>query len=52
MKQYGMFLKSGNEIIHRTNTDNLTTAYNYFAKAKDMSLVEFRKIFLVTEIKK
>ncbi len=52
MKQYGMFLKSGDEIIHRTNTDNLITAYNYFAKAKNMSLVEFKKIFLVIEITK
>ena len=50
MQKYGMFLKSGNEIIHRTDSDNLATAYNYFAKLKDMSLVEFKKIFIVTKI--
>jgi len=50
MQNYGMFLKSGNEIIHRINADNLTTAYNYFAKAKNMSLVEFKKIFIVTKL--
>jgi|TARA_R110000787_G_scaffold190559_1_gene302001 hypothetical protein len=50
MQKYGMFLKSGNEIIHRTDSDNLATAYNYFAKLKDMSLIAFKKLFIVTKI--
>jgi len=50
MQKYGMFLKSGNEIIHRTSADSLTTAYNYFAKSKDMSLTAFKKIFIVIKL--
>ena len=45
-----MGIKSGSEIIAKTTADNLTTAYNYFAKLKDMSLVSFKKIFIVVKI--
>jgi len=50
MQQYGMFLISGKELIAKKTADNLTSAYNYFAKLKDMSLVEFKKIFIVTKL--
>ena len=45
-----MGIKSGSEIIAKTTADNLTTAYNYFAKLKDMSLVSFKKIFIVVKL--
>ena len=45
-----MGIKSGSEIIAKTTADNLTTAYNYFAKLKDMPLVSFKKIFIVVKI--
>ena len=45
-----MSIKSGSEIIAKTTADNLTTAYNYFAKLKDMSLVSFKKIFIVIKL--
>lgn len=50
MQKYGMGIKSGSEIIAKTTADNLTTAYNYFAKLKDMSLIAFKKLFIVTKI--
>ena len=50
MDYYGMFLKSGDEIIHRTNADSLIAAYNYFAGLKNVSLVQFKKIFIVIKL--
>ena len=50
MKKYGMSNKSGTELISKTEAVNLTTAYNYFSKLKDMSLVAFKKIFIVIEL--
>ena len=50
MHKYGMFFISGKELISKKSADNLTSAYNYFAKLKDMSLVEFKKIFIVTKL--
>ena len=50
MKKYGMSNKSGTELIAKTKADNLTVAYNYFSKLKDMSLVAFKKIFIVIEL--
>ena len=50
MQKYGMFLKSGEEIIHRTDAESLTTAYNYFAGLKNVSLMEFKKIFIVIKL--
>tara|TARA_R110000751_G_scaffold158270_3_gene263867 strand:- start:113 stop:265 length:153 start_codon:yes stop_codon:yes gene_type:complete len=50
MKKYGMSNKSGTELIAKTEADNLTVAYNYFSKLKDMSLVAFKKIFIVIEL--
>lgn len=42
--------KSGTELIAKTEAVNLTAAYNYFSKLKDMSLVEFKKIFIIIEL--
>ena len=50
MQKYGMFFKSGKEIIHKKDADNLTTAYNYFSKLKNMSLVAFKKLFIVSKL--
>lgn len=50
MKLYGMSNKLGIELISKIEAVNLTKAYNYFAKLKDMSLVEFKKIFIVIEL--
>tara|TARA_R110002020_G_scaffold188447_1_gene387138 strand:- start:672 stop:824 length:153 start_codon:yes stop_codon:yes gene_type:complete len=50
MHKYGMFFTSGKELIAKKSADNLTSAYNYFAKLKDMSLVEFKKIFIVIKL--
>jgi len=43
-------MKNGDEIISKTTADNLTVAYNYFAGLKNMSLVEFKKIFIVIKL--
>ena len=50
MKKYGMSNKSGIELIAKTEAENLTVAYNYFSKLKDMSLVAFKKLFIVIEL--
>ena len=50
MNKYGMSSKSGIEIIAKTEAINLTSAYNYFSKLKNMPLVEFKKIFIVTKL--
>jgi hypothetical protein len=51
MKKYGMFLKNGKDVIHLTQQDTLAEAKQYFAGVKQMSVEEFNKIFIVTEIK-
>ena len=50
MGKYGMSSKTGTEIIAKIDTTNLTTAYNYFSKLKNISLVEFKKIFIVIKL--
>ena len=50
MGKYGMSSKKGIEIIAKIDSINLTTAYNYFSKLKNMSLVEFKKIFVVIKL--
>ena len=52
MKKYGMFIKNGKDLIHITHKDTLKEAKQYFASIKKMSVEEFNKIFIVTEIKK
>ena len=50
MKKYGMFLKNGKDLIHLTHQTTLESAVEYFSKLKQLPLLEFKKIFLVTEI--
>ena len=51
MKQYGMSLKSGKDLIMLTRQDTYELALEYFSKIKRLPLKEFNKIFIVTEIK-
>jgi len=51
MKQYGMSLKTGKDLIMLTRQDNLELAIEYFAKLKQLPLEKFNEIFIVTEIK-
>lgn len=46
-----MTLKTGKDIIMLTRQDTIELATEYFAKLKQLSLKEFNKIFIVTEIK-
>jgi hypothetical protein len=50
MFKYGMSIKSGTELIAKTSSDNLKSAYIYFAKLKNMPLDKFKKIFVVVEL--
>ena len=51
MKQYGMSLKTGKDLIMLTRQDNLELAIEYFSKIKQLPPKEFNKIFIVVEIK-
>ena len=51
MIRYGMFLKSGKDLIHLTQQENTEQAIKFFADIKKLSVVEFNKIFIVKEIK-
>jgi len=51
MKKYGMFLKNGKDLIHTTHQEDLYQAKQYFAEIKKMSIEDFIKIFVVTEVK-
>tara|TARA_R110000796_G_scaffold247703_1_gene373577 strand:- start:229 stop:381 length:153 start_codon:yes stop_codon:yes gene_type:complete len=50
MNQYGMSIKSGTELIAKTTSNDLKSAYIYFSKLKNMPLDEFKKIFIVVEL--
>jgi len=50
MKKYGMFFKSGRDLIHLTHQVSYESALEYFVKLKQLPLKEFNKIFIVTEI--
>jgi len=52
MIKYGMFLKTGKDIIHKTIQPTLEQAVKYFADIKQMPIKDFKKIFIVTEIKR
>ena len=47
---FGLSIKNGTEIILRRSFNNLEEAYIYFAKIKQMSLENFKKIFIVIEL--
>jgi len=51
MKQYGMSLKTGRDIIMLTRQENLKLAIEYFSKLKQLPLEKFNEIFVVIEIK-
>ena len=51
MIRYGMFLKNGKDLIHLTQQETLEKATEYFAGVKQMPVEEFKKIFIVTEVK-
>jgi hypothetical protein len=51
MKQYGMSLKTGKDLIMLTRQDNLELAIEYFSKLKQLPLKKFNEIFVVIEIK-
>ena len=52
MTEYAMSLKTGKDIIHKTNQETLKQAVNYFAGIKQMSIENFSKIFIVITTKK
>ena len=50
---YVMSTQKGKEVINKTNQfTTIREATIYFAGVKQMSVVEFNKLFIVTEIKK
>ena len=52
MTEYAMSLKTGKDIIHKTNQPTFQQAIKYFSGIKQMPIEEFNKIFIVLEIKK
>ena len=51
MKQFGMSIKSGKDLIMLTRAEYHKSAVIYFSNVKKLPLKEFNKIFIVTEIK-
>ena len=51
MTTYAMVIKSGNGLVFKADANSLEEAYEYFAKLKNMSLKQFKKLFIVTEEK-
>ena len=54
MVEYAMALKESkdsNGIVFKTSKNSLDEAHEYFRQLKQMSVEEFNKIFIVTEIK-
>ena len=47
MKQFGMSIKNGKDLIMLTRAEDHKTAVNYFAKIKQLPIKEFNKIFIV-----
>ena len=52
MKQYGMYLKNGKDLIHLIQRQNKKQATQYFVEIKRLPIEEFSKIFTVKEIKR
>ena len=52
MIEYAMAIKNGKDIIHKTKQQTLEEAKQYFADIKQMPVEDFKKIFIVLEIKK
>ena len=51
MTTYAMTIKSGNGLIFKTDSNSLEEATIYFAKLKQMPLKQFKRLFIVTEVK-
>ena len=51
MKQFGMSIKSGKDIIMLTRAENHKSAVIYFSSIKKLPIKEFNKIYIVKEIK-
>ena len=51
MNRYGMYLKSGKDLIHLTQQENTEQAIKFFADIKRIPVAEFNKIFTVKVIK-
>jgi len=52
MATFTMAIKDSKGLVFKANAESLEEAYEYFAKLKQMSLKEFKKLFIVTEAKK
>ena len=52
MKQYGIYLKNGKDLIHLIQRQNKKQATQYFVEIKRLPIEEFSKIFTVKEIKR
>ena len=51
MAVFTMAIKDSNGLVFTANADSLEEAYKYFAKLKNMPIKQFKKLFIVTEIK-
>ena len=51
MKQFGMLIKNGKDLIMLTRAEDHKSAVKYFANIKKLPLKEFNKILILTEIK-
>ena len=51
MTTYAMAIKSGNGVVFKADANSLEEATIYFAKLKQMPLKQFKRLFIVTEVK-
>jgi len=51
MTTFTMAIKDGNGLVFKADANSLDEAYEYFAKLKNMSIKQFKKLFIVTEEK-
>ena len=51
MTTFTMAIKDGNGLVFKADANSLDEAYKYFAKLKNMSVKQFKKLFIVTEEK-
>ena len=51
MTTFVMAIKNSNGLVFKADANSLEEAYEYFAKLKNMSIKQFKKLFIVTEEK-
>ena len=51
MTTFTMAIKDGNGLVFKADASSLEEAYKYFAKLKNMSVKQLKKLFIVTEEK-